>query len=95
MLNHVHLGNAVIKNSNDELYGDRHPAWSYPGSEYTEEDGIKFIKMLEKVGYLDKDGSTVSFEMRPYIGKKADESLRQFVSVWETAFAEISMENKR
>ena len=85
VLNHIHLGNAVIKNPADELYGDRHPAWSYPGGEYTENDGIKFIKMLGEIGYLDQEGSTVSFEMRPYIGKTADESLEKFVSVWETA----------
>ena len=85
VLNHIHLGNAVIKATADELYGDRHPSWSYPGGEYTENDGIRFIKMLGEIGYLDQDGATVSFEMRPYIGKTADESLEKFVSVWETA----------
>ena len=85
VLNHIHLGNAVIKDPSDELYGDRHPAWSYPGSEYTEQDGIRFIQMLDKIGYLDREGSTVSFEMRPYTGMSADESLERFVSVWETA----------
>ena len=85
VLNHIHLGNAVIKNPADELYGDRHPAWSYPGSEYTEQDGIRFIQMLDHVGYLNKEGATVSFEMRPYTGMTADESLARFVSVWDTA----------
>ena len=85
VLNHIHLGNAVIKDPADELYGDRHPAWSYPGSEYTEQDAIRFIKMLNDIGYLEKEGSTVSFEMRPYTGMTADESLERFVSVWDRA----------
>lgn len=86
-LNHVHLGNAVIKNPNAELYGDRHPAWNYPDSEYTEEDGVRFIKMLAEIGYLGKENSTVSFEMRPYDGISSEESLARFVSVWKRAVA--------
>ena len=85
VLNHVHLGNAVIKNPKDRLYGDRHPAWNYPESEYTEEDGARFIKMLSEIGYLDKENSTVSFEMRPFTGLSPEESLARFVSVWDSA----------
>ena len=89
VLNHIHLGNAVVKDPTNELYGDRHPSWSYPCGAYTEEDAIRFIRMLNDVGYLDKDGSTVSFEMRPYVGKTADESLEKFVSIWEKAIKSL------
>ena len=89
VLNHIHLGNAVVKDPTNELYGDRHPSWSYPCGEYTEEDAIRFIRMLNDVGYLDKDGSTVSFEMRPYVGKTPDESLEKFVSIWEKAIKSL------
>ena len=36
VLNHIHLGNCVIKDQADPLYGDRHPSWNYEGGEYTE-----------------------------------------------------------
>ena len=89
MLNHVHLGNAVIKNPESVLYGDCHPAWSYPDSEYTEDDAVRFIKMLNDIGYLDKYGATVSFEMRPYSNTSAEKSLEKFVSVWQKGLSEL------
>ena len=85
VLNHIHLGNCVIKNQNSPLYGDRHPAWGYEDGEYTEEDGIRFIKMLRDVGYTEKKNATISFEMRPYVGKSAMESLERFVEVYNKA----------
>ena len=89
VLNHVHLGNAVIKNPGSALYGDCHPAWSYPDSEYTEADAVRFIKMLYAIGYLDKYGATVSFEMRPYSNTSAEKSLEKFVSVWQKGLSEL------
>ena len=85
VLNHVHLGNAVIKDKTSSLYGDCHPAWSYPGSEFTEDDGVKFIRMLGGAGYLDAPGATVSFEMRPYVGMSSEESLARWVEVYKKA----------
>ena len=85
VLNHIHLGNSVIKDPTDPLYGDRHSAWNYKGGEYTEEDGVRFIHMLGDIGYLDKENATVSFEMRPYEGLSSEESLARFVSVFNRA----------
>ena len=85
VLNHIHLGNAIVKNPASEFYGDRHIPWGYPDSEYDENDGVGFIKMLKNVGYFDKDNATVSFEMRPYPGKSAIESLAAFVDVYNRA----------
>lgn len=84
VLNHIHLGNAVVKNKSDPLYGDKHVPWGYPGSEYTEQDGASFVRMLREIGYTDGENATVSFEMRPYAGLSADESLRRFVAVFES-----------
>ena len=89
VLNHIHLGNAVIKNAADPLYGDCHPAWSYPGSEFTEDDAVRFIKMLGDIGYLGNEGATVSFEMRPYTNTSSEESLEKFVSVWKRAIGSL------
>lgn len=88
VLNHIHLGNAVIKDPADPLYGDRHSAWNYKGGEYTEEDGVRFIHMLGDIGYLDGENATVSFEMRPYEGMNYEDSLDRFVSVFNKAMEE-------
>ncbi len=85
VLNHVHLGNSVIKNPTDPFYGDKHTAWSYAGGEYTERDAVHFIHLLKDSGYLNNDRATVSFEMRPYEGMNSEESLAKFVSVWKEA----------
>ena len=86
VLVHIHLGNCVIKDKTNEFYGDKHVAWNYPGGEYTEGDGVEFLKMLQTAGYFDKDGATVSFEMRPTLGKTAEESLERWVKIFKSAF---------
>lgn len=85
VLNHIHLGNCVIKNPKHPLYGDRHAPWNHPEGEYTEADGIRFIRMLQDVGYFERENATVSFEIRPYEGMTAMQSLGRFVDVWNEA----------
>ena len=85
VLNHVHLGNGVMK-TDSPFYGDKHTAWNHPDGLYTEADGGRFIHMLKEIGYLDRADATVSFEMRPYEGKSAEESLARFFAVWRSAF---------
>lgn len=82
---HIHLGNCMIKDKNDPFYGDKHIPWGYAGAEYGEDEAVEFLKMLQKIGYFDKKGATVSFEMRPYEGMTSEESLDKFVHVWERA----------
>ena len=84
VLEHVHLGNCVIKDKTDVYYGDKHPAWDYPGGEYSSEDGKKFVNMLKNIGYFDKGNATVSFEMRPKGILGAGESLKKFIEVWKS-----------
>ena len=85
VLNHIHLGNAVIKNKDSKYYGDKHPSWSYCDGEYSDDDGLKFIRMLRDMGYTDKVNATISFEMRPYEGKTAEESLGRFIEIYNKA----------
>ena len=82
---HVHLGNCKLDDPSHPFYGDKHIPWGYEGALYGENEGIEFIKMLEKIGYFDKKGATLSFEMRPYDGMSSEESLKKFVSVFERA----------
>ncbi len=84
VLNHVHLGNCLLKDKSSPFYGDKHIPWNYPLSEYTEKDAANFIRSLKGIGYL-KDGATISFEMRPYAELSAEESLNRFVEVFKSA----------
>ena len=82
---HIHLGNCKLDDPTHPFYGDKHIPWGYPGALYDENEGVKFLEMLEKIGYFDKNGATVSFEMRPYDGMSPEESLKRFVEVFERA----------
>jgi hypothetical protein len=85
VLTHIHMGNAVIKNKLSPFYGDKHIPWSYPDSEYTEKDGVTFIKLLKEIGYTEQENATASFEMRPYENMGAMQTLEKFVFVWQSA----------
>ena len=80
---HIHLGNCMISNKNDPLYGDKHPAWGYTGGEYAENEAVHFLKQLRKIGYLDIPNNTVTFEMRRIEGLGAKESLDEFVRIYK------------
>ena len=82
---HIHLGNCKLDDPDHPFYGDKHIPWGYEGALYGENEGVAFLGMLKKIGYFDKKGATVSFEMRPYEGKTAEESLDRFVEVWNRA----------
>ena len=78
----------MIKDEKDTLYGDKHPAWDYPGGEYSSADAARFLKMLRKIGYTEKDNNTISFEMRRFIGSSAEESVARFVKIYNKAMGE-------
>ena len=82
---HIHLGNCKLDDSTSPFYGDKHIPWGYEGAMYGEDEGVQFLEMLKRIGYFDKKGATVSFEMRPYEGMSDEESLDKWVAVWERA----------
>lgn len=82
---HIHLGNCKLDDPAHPFYGDKHIPWGYEGALYGEDEGVAFLKMIEKIGYFDKPRATVSFEMRPYDGMTSEESLKKFVEVFERA----------
>ena len=83
ILNHVHLGNCILRDPRDPLYGDRHVPWGWPNSEFSEADAKNHIRLLKAFGYLQSPGATVSFEMRPYPGMTGEDSLQRFLSVYK------------
>ena len=79
---HIHLGNCKLDDPTHPFYGDKHIPWGSEGALYGDDEGVRFLKMLKAHGYFDKSGATVSFEMRPYDGISAEDSLKRFVEVW-------------
>lgn len=85
---HSHLGNCLLSDPNHPFYGDKHVPWDVPGAEYTGENGIEFLRILRKAGYFTGENATASFEMRPIPGKTAEESLMQWIHIWNCGMAE-------
>ena len=75
-IEHIHLGNAVIRNVSSPYYGDKHPCWGEVDSEYDEKDGARFQQLLKEAGYLTRGyDQTISFEMRPLTGMSVEETV--------------------
>lgn len=82
VLEHIHMGNCVIKDSTHPFYGDKHPCWGHPGGEYDERNGAEMLHRLKEVGYFGRGQSqTVSFEMRTLPGMTATETTT-YLSEW-------------
>lgn len=86
-LEHIHLGNCIVKDRSHPFYGDKHIPWSYPGSEYGPAEAAEFISLLKSAGYFEKENCTLSFEMRVYEGTTPVESLSRFMEIWRNATA--------
>ena len=81
-LEHIHLGNCVIKNPSSPLYGDKHPCWGAEDGEYDEVDGARLVTLLKHAGYLSRGAEqTISFEMRPLTGMNAEQTL-EYLKNW-------------
>jgi sugar phosphate isomerase/epimerase len=63
---HVHIGNAVVKDSSLEAYGDLHPRFGFPNSENGVEELVEFLKVLLEIRYLNTENPPIlSFEVKP------------------------------
>jgi len=79
-IRHVHLGNCVMRDSTNPLYGDMHPPWGYPGGENDGAEAARFLRALRSCGYLAPGKRpTVTLEMRPYPGMSEAESVAVFL----------------
>lgn len=87
---HIHLGNCILKNSQNPLYGDKHVAWGAEDGEYDEKDGTAFMKLLRDAGYFYRgEPQTVSFEMRPLSGMDADQTLVHLSNWYKQTLLEL------
>ncbi|MFZ3129634.1 MAG: sugar phosphate isomerase/epimerase [Desulfosporosinus sp.] len=64
---HAHMGNTVIKDKNCVAYGDTHPRFGFPNSENDVDELIEYLRVLLKVGYLNKKNPPIlSLEVKPW-----------------------------
>ncbi len=88
LIEHVHLGNALICDTSDPLYGDKHVAWDTTKGEYGQPEVNRMIAALRQAGYFERaQRASVSFEMRPMQGLGAEQSLGRFIEMLDTAWA--------
>lgn len=89
-IEHIHLGNAVMKNLSSPFYGDKHPCWGEVDGEYDEKDGARFLQLLKNAGYLSRGyGQTISFEMRTLTGRNVDETISYLKRWFDSTYQEI------
>jgi len=90
LLGHIHLGNCILKNPMNPLYGDKHPCWGAVDGEYDENDGECFLKLLKKQGYLSRGcKQTNSFEMRPLTGRNAEETVHHLAKWFDGVYEQL------
>jgi len=87
-LKRVHLGNCVLKNKNNPLYGDQHPPIGIKEGEIDIPELTVILKSLLKTGYLNKvRRGALILEMTPFPGKSVEytitDSFERLEKAWE------------
>ena len=88
-ISHIHLGNNIVSNPKNPMYGDRHVPFGVPESEYSEKDVAVFLRLLNAHGYLKQDDCTVTFEVRPHEGVSGKDTWSYFYKVWQESVAAL------
>lgn len=71
-INHLHIGNAVMKKGCDG-FGDKHPRFGYPQSANDTQELLAFFRVLREEGFFRKDNPMpLSMEVTPRPGEHAD-----------------------
>jgi len=84
-LQHIHIGNCVMRDVKHPAYGDEHPPFGIEAGENGVNELREFLKVLLDIGYLDAEKRPiVSFEVKPFgkwtseeVIRGAKETLRQ------------------
>lgn len=88
-LEHIHLGNAIVRDAKHPLFGDKHVPWGIAGGEYDQPELNRMIRALRDVRYLAPGRRpTVTFEMRPFEGMPPEDSLGAFIRMLDEAWAQ-------
>ena len=89
-ISHIHLGNNIVSNPKNPMYGDKHVPFGVPESAYAESDVAILLKLLKENGYLQKEPCTVSFEVRPKEGVSGRDTWNDFFRVWQESTAALA-----
>jgi sugar phosphate isomerase/epimerase len=89
-LEHVHIGNCVLKDRSHPQFGDQHPRFGVAGGENSVGELAEFLSILKDIGYFNKKTTTrlpvVSFEVKPAVGESSEvliaNSERVFAEAW-------------
>lgn len=73
-LNHIHVGNCVVRDKSHYRYGDTHPMFSISEGEIGAEELAEFLEVLFAIGYL-KEGSkpSISIEILTWEGEDPED----------------------
>ncbi|WP_235427082.1 sugar phosphate isomerase/epimerase family protein [Cohnella kolymensis] len=89
-LKHAHIGNCLIRDKNDPVYGDKHPRFGYPGSEIGVPELAEYLRTLIDIGYLEKGKRrTLSFEIKPAPGESSEVVIAQAKRTLRAAWQRI------
>jgi sugar phosphate isomerase/epimerase len=89
-IGHIHLGNCIMKDRKNPLYGDKHPAWGLKDSEYDVDDIARLIKTGMDTGYFSNGNrGSASFEMLAYEEMSPLQSISRFFEYLERAWDKV------
>jgi hypothetical protein len=72
------MGNCVIRDPNDPLYGDKHPRFGYKGGEIDVPELTEYLRALLDIGYLEEGKDRVlAFEIKPAPGESSRSIIAQ------------------
>ncbi len=84
---HAHIGNTLIADPTNPVYGDNHPRFGYPGSENDVGYLTLFLRKLLEVDYLSSEWRPIlSFEVKPQLGEDPDIVVANAKRTLETAW---------
>lgn len=92
-IGHIHMGNCILADTSDPMFGDKHVAWGLEGGEYDVDDLAELLSIGLKLSYFSTDQpGSASFEMRPYPDKTPEQSLdiyfEKLAQAWQKAITE-------
>ncbi len=87
-ITHLHIGNTVISNNDDEGYGDEHQRFGFPNGSNNTNEVLEFLQVLKEEGFFNaKDPYVLSFEVKPWKDEDSDIVLANAKRVLNRAWA--------
>jgi sugar phosphate isomerase/epimerase len=92
---HIHVGNAIMRDKQQEGYGDQHPGFGVPGGENDVPELVDSLKALFKIGYFSKKLPTpmpvVTFEAKPLSHETPEVVTANLKRTWREAWAKLEL----